>query len=117
MYNKLGMQNITDLVQLGYKPGRLINIWEMTYGRQANGCCMWCQSVIHPMRIMRKCGGIAGCYPVAAECFVVVNGIQYPGIEGMRMLSHRQRASLAGIVCQSCWVANGCQTILNPVDP
>jgi hypothetical protein len=112
MLNKLGAQNINDLVQLGYKPGRLIDIWEMKYGRQATGCCMWCKGMIHPMRIMRKCGGIAGCYPVDTECFVVVNGTIYPGVQGMRELPHRQRAMMAGLVCQGCWVANGYRTVV-----
>ena len=112
MYNKLGVQNINDLVQLGYKPGRLIDIWEINNGRQATGFCMWCQTGIHPMRIMRKCGRIPGCYPVAAECFVVINGAAYPGVEGIRLLSHRERASLAGLICQTCWLTNGARTLL-----
>lgn len=115
MINHAGQINITHLVQLGYKPGRLIDIWEMNFGRQATGCCMWCQSTIHPMRIMRKCGGIAGCYPSEAECFVVVDASVYPGVNHFRMLSHRQRASLAGLVCQSCWAGlGGAQTLIMP---
>ena len=115
MYNKLGMQNITDLVQLGYKPGRLIDIWEMNYGRQANGCCVWCQTQICPMRIMRKCGGIAGSYPSQAECFVTVNAAIYPGSNNMRFLTHRQRAGICGLVCQNCWVTRAnCQALCYP---
>ena len=116
MINHAGQINITHLVQLGYKPGRLIDIWEMTFGRQATGCCARCQSVIHPMRIMRKCGRIHGCYPSTAECFVVVNASAHLGIEQFRMLTHRQRASLAILVCQSCWllvaVGNTVDTLL-----
>ncbi len=101
----MGQINITHLTQLGYKPGRLIDIWEMNFGRQATGYCAWCQTAIHPMRIMRKCGKIAGCYPSSAECFVVINASEYPGVEQMKLLSHRQRAALAGLVCQSCWLS------------
>ena len=112
MINHAGQINITHLVQLGYKPGRLIDIWEMTFGRQATGCCSWCQSVIHPMRIMRKCARIPGCYPSTAECFVVINASTYPGIEQFCMLTHRQRASLAILVCQSCWISFASQNSL-----
>jgi len=115
MINHVGKINITHLVLLGYKPGRLIDIWEMHFGRQAIGNCMWCQSCIHPMRIMRKFGGIAGCYLHLAECFVVVDATKYPGIDEFCTLSHRQRANLAGLVCQSCWLNScGAQTLIIP---
>jgi hypothetical protein len=115
MINHMGQINITHLAQLGYKPGRLIDIWEMKFGRSATGCCAWCQSGIHPMRIMRKCGRILGCYPSSAECFVVVNAIAYPGIDQMKMLTHRQRAELACLVCQSCWMSMaGGNTLIAP---
>lgn len=104
MINHTGQINITHLTQLGYKPGRLIDIWEMAFGRQTNGCCCWCQATIHPMRIMRKFSGIRGCYPSSAECFVIVNADLYPGFNEFRMLTHRQRASIAGLVCQNCWI-------------
>ncbi len=100
----MGQVNITHLTQLGFKPGRLIDIWEKNFGRQVIGCCTWCQTAIHPMRIMRKCRGIRGCYPSTAECFVIVNANLYPGFEEFRMLTHRQRASIAGLVCQNCWI-------------
>lgn len=104
MINHAGQINITQLTQLGYKPGRLIDIWEITFGRQTNGCCYWCQATIHPMRIMRKFSGIHGCYPSNAECFVIVNADLYPGFSEFKMLTHRQRASIAGLVCQNCWI-------------
>ncbi len=113
MINHAGQINITHLTQLGYKPGRLIDIWEMHFGRQAIGCCMWCANAIHPMRIMRKCSRIAGCYPTDSECFVIVNASIYPGPDNMKLLTHRQRASLAGLICQSCWMTCGGQTLLN----
>lgn len=105
MINQYGKINITHLAQLGYKPGRLIDIWEMKFGRSAIGCCDWCQTGIHPMRIMRKCSKIAGCYPSSAECFVVVNAGLYPGLNEFRLLNHRQRASIAGLMCQNCWLS------------
>ena len=115
MINHAGQINITHLVQLGYKPGRLIDIWQLHFGRQAIGCCMWCQTAIHPMRIMRKCAKIAGCYPTDAECFIVIDAVAYPGVEQIQLLSHRQRASLAGLVCQSCWITiGGGQTLIIP---
>jgi len=100
----MGQINITHLVQLGYKPGRLIDIWELYFGRQAQGCCMWCNAGIVPMRIMRKSGNIRGCYPSSAECFVVVDSRVYAGAQIIRDLPHRERAKLAGLVCQNCWI-------------
>jgi hypothetical protein len=105
MINHAGQINITQLTQLGYKPGRLIDIWEMAFGRQATGCCCWCQTSIHPMRIMRKFGGIRGCYPSQAECFIIVNARLYPGFSEFQKLTHHQRASIAGLVCQNCWLS------------
>jgi len=100
----MGQINITHLVQLGYKPGRLIDIWELYYGRQAQGCCMWCNSAVVPMRIMRKCANMRGCYPSSDECFVVVDSRVYPGVYKLRELPHRERAKFTGLVCQNCWV-------------
>ncbi len=115
MINNTGKINITHLAQLGYKPGRLIDIWEMKFGRQAIGCCSWCQAIINPMRIMRSCGKISGCYPSSSECFVVINGAVYPGINQVHMLTHRQRATLADLICQSCWLLSaGGNTLFYP---
>lgn len=104
--------NINQLCELGFKPGRLIDIWEMNFGRQAIGCCISCSAAICPMRIMRKCGAIPGCYPSAAECCVIVNSVLYPGYDKIGFMTHRQRAAICGLICQNCWITQAnCQTL------
>ena len=113
------LHNINELIELGYKPARMVDIWtRASLGRCTCMPCNICEMPININRLMAKTGKIkfdsmrCGGMP---ECYILVDALQYPGYIEFKQWSHNQRASIAIPVCYNCWETNS-TTLVNPAN-